>query len=411
MRPLLWSFGIQASGSAATVGAALLVSWRLGLEAQGEFGLLRSWNDALISAAVLGLPQSLLHLQYRQGVPTAALRDWIGRYVAVVAILLALLACGAVMCLPARSSGRPDETTVLVLALVVPLATAHLLCRSLLLREASMIRYALITALPSLLILVGLLPICFTNLHLDFVWALFGSASLSALASAWLVRRALRCHAIQGAHAPWSRHLLWTIGIETGTQNVLAALSPALVLSIVSLRGASLAQVGVVSLVLHVYQLFSVAAAYVAPMVYDRAARANRSIDPWEQFDRLRRQFTWRVSLSCIFVVLLTVTLLDRYWLTIIVSPWLMLLMAVAGATSMLVRLLATLMLARGAFRPLTFLAFGRLALACGVTALLMRAWPPIVAVTIALLLIELLTLAWLMQSMRQPGVPQENAS
>ena len=39
------------------------------LIAQGEFGLLRSWSDVLVMLAVFGLPQGLLHLQYREGVP------------------------------------------------------------------------------------------------------------------------------------------------------------------------------------------------------------------------------------------------------------------------------------------------------------------------------------------------------
>ena len=56
MTPALWSVLIQATGSAATLAAALLVAWRLGLAAQGEFGLLRSWGDVLVMAAVFGFP-------------------------------------------------------------------------------------------------------------------------------------------------------------------------------------------------------------------------------------------------------------------------------------------------------------------------------------------------------------------
>jgi len=58
----------QAVGSAATLGAALWVSWRMGLAEQGEFGLAKSWFDAAAVIAALGLPQGLLHLQYRCGV-------------------------------------------------------------------------------------------------------------------------------------------------------------------------------------------------------------------------------------------------------------------------------------------------------------------------------------------------------
>jgi hypothetical protein len=51
--------GFGGDGRGSTAGRA-----RLGLAAQGEFGLLRSWSDAALTLVVLGLPQGLLHLQY-----------------------------------------------------------------------------------------------------------------------------------------------------------------------------------------------------------------------------------------------------------------------------------------------------------------------------------------------------------
>jgi hypothetical protein len=405
VRPALWSFVNQAAGSAATVGAALLVASTLGLGAQGQFGLLRSWNDALTSAAVLGLPQSLLHLQYREQVPIAALRDWVLHYVIALAALLAVLATAVAWWWPAWAAARFDETTLLVLAAVVPLSAAHLLARSLVLRGVGVVRYALITALPSLLIVAALLPICIAGARGGFVWALLVSAALSAAAAAGLVRSASRGSAPESARVRWSRRTLWTIGIETGAQNVLTAFSPALMLSTASLLGAPLADVGLVSLGLHVYQLFGVAAAYAAPQLYDRAARADRHIGSRELFaalhGRVRGWVDRRVVVVAAVGLVIVVVLVLRFWPAGAASPWLLAAMALAGIVSMWSRLLITLMLARGAFRPLSVQAFARLVCACGSTALLMQRWPASTAVPIALLVTELLMLAWLLRAMR----------
>ena len=75
--------------------------------------------------------------------------------------------------------------------------------------------------------------------------------------------------------------------------------------------------------------------------------------------------------------------------------------MAVAGLISMAVRLLVTLMLARGVFRPLTYQAVARLFMATGGTALLMQRWPATLAVPLTLAGTELLLLAWLLRVLR----------
>ena len=404
MGPSLWSFAIQAAGSAATVGAALLVTSGLGLSAQGEFGLLRSWSDALTTAAVLGLPQSLLHLQYREGVPVTTLRAWVLRYVLVLATVLVVIAAAAVLWWPQRRALGLDDATVLVLAAAVPLAATHLLYRSLLLRGVGAIRYAVITALPSLLVFAGLVPICLAAARVDFVWALFGAALVSAIVSGWLVWRVPRADVGGAVVARWSRRTLWSVGIETGGQSVLTALSPALMLSTASLLGASLLQIGAVSLGLHVYQLFGVAAAYVAPLVYDRAARADAPLAARELFGLLRRRVDARALAAIALATVFATGLVARYWPAAAPSAWLLLAMALAGAISMAVRLLTTLMLARGAFRPLSFQAVGRLVCACGGTALLMQVGSAGTAVPAALLATELLMLAWLAHSMRRLG-------
>ena len=120
MPPAAQSVAWQAAGSAATLAAALWVSWRFGLAAQGEFGLAKSWFDAAAVLAVFGLPQGLLHLQYRCGVAAAALLRWLAGWLlglaGVAAVAVPLLAW------------RGHALAAAVVA-SLPFAAAHLLAR------------------------------------------------------------------------------------------------------------------------------------------------------------------------------------------------------------------------------------------------------------------------------------------
>jgi hypothetical protein len=183
MRQALRSIAIQATGSAATVLVALLITVQLGLSAQGQFSLLRTWNDALVTLAVLGLPQGLLQLQYRNLVPSAALQAWVLRYVGA----LAILALVAIALLPWSAWS--------VLALGMPLSAAHLLWRALLLRHVSKVLYAVITAAPAVLLLAAVGVVCAVQVPQYFAQAMLFSAAVSMVLSGAMLRlgRAVRC--------------------------------------------------------------------------------------------------------------------------------------------------------------------------------------------------------------------------
>lgn len=400
MRPALWSVAIQAAGSAATLGAALLVSSQMGLAAQGEFGLLRSWTDALGTLAVIGLPQGLLHMQYREGVSVSALRAWVMRYINVLLALLVGVLLLHSFVLPAAWTPAllQGPHMLWALLLTVVMGASHLLWRSLALREVGLVPYAALTASPSLVVLAALVVVCAIGQRSGLVWALFAGALISSLASAWMVARVARGarkEAGDARKAEWSRRSLWAVSSQTGVQNILTALCPPLVLSTAVALGASLAQIGVVSLGLHVYQVFGVAATYMAPMVYDKAARAEQPMSEQHLLSWLRERLTLRAVLAFGIAVALAMLLLRSLWPTGADSLVLVGAMASAGALAMAVRLMVTLMQARGAYRVLSWHALGRLLLSVGGAAALMTVWPAVLAVPFALLAAELILLVW----------------
>src|SRR4051812_41677058 len=132
MTPGLWSVLIQAVGSAATLAAAAFVAWRFGLAAQGEFGLLRSWSDALVAVAAMGLPQGLLHLQYHEGATAASLRPFVRRQlVRVACVAIPSVALLAFADLSEVASAHRVQVGIVVAA--VPFGVGHVLYRALVL--------------------------------------------------------------------------------------------------------------------------------------------------------------------------------------------------------------------------------------------------------------------------------------
>ncbi|MCB2020545.1 MAG: hypothetical protein KDG44_07055 [Burkholderiaceae bacterium] len=406
MSPALWSVLIQAAGSAATLVAALWVASRLGLAAQGQFGLLRSWSDVLVMVAIFGLPQGLLHLQYRDGIPVSALRHWTLRYLAgstaAVLVVLALIATVPALAL------MPHREQMMVLLAAVPLAAAHQLWRALTLRGAGPVAYAGVTAAPALLILVALVPYLVFEWHSGFEWALFAAAGMSALVSGWLAKRVAKGGE---ARVNWSRRTLWSVSAQTGAQSIMSSLNPAAQLSLIGLLGASLAQIGTVSLGLQLYQVFGIAAVYAAPLVYDHAARRREAPGIAEMLGLLRARVprVWRyVFVAGVGAGLAGPWLLPLAWPGISAFAPMLSIMTMAGLLALGVRLLSTLQQARGKYLVLSLQALTRLIAGTAMTALALEFWPATLAVPSVMLMVEASLLAWLVMLMRRVAtVPQ----
>jgi hypothetical protein len=395
MTPGLWSVLIQAVGSAATLGAAAFVAWRFGLPAQGEFGLLRSWSDALAAIAAVGLPQGLLHLQYREAVPPAALRGFIRRWVMLLAAL-ALLAIAVIQWLDLSPVAAAYRDRVCVVVAAVPFTVGHLLWRALVLKARGVVRYSVVTGLPSLLVFAGVAGLGAVGEAHGFEWVLLVAAALGAVASsAW------SWTASDGSPASLPRTVLWSVSLQTWVQAALTALMTALLLSLARGLGAPLGEVGVVSLGLYVYQLFAVLAAYAAPVIYDRVAGAAPAGGPWGGLRWSRRRVAWVVATTLVGALLLP-RAAAFVWATAALHVGSMTFFAVAGLAALGSRLGATLLQAQGRVRELSIQAAWRLAGALGLSALGMQVATASHAVPIALLVVELATVVRLARLLRR---------
>ncbi|PVY56440.1 MULTISPECIES: hypothetical protein [unclassified Simplicispira] len=402
---VLRSVGWQMLGSAATLGTALWISWNQGLEAQGEFGLAKSWFDAAAAIAALGLPHGLLHLMYRCGISAHQVLPWIHRILTVAAIL----------CLPtaAVAAALGQQTSALVLA-SLPFAIAHLLARSWLLRERGEEVFGVITAMPALVLLAAVL---LGGPH--YAWLLLGTACIAGTTSLLLVAQTVRrARATAGIHTgnaletisprtatgknlpaastPMLRRELWFSSLQIWMQAALGGALPAGLLSIVAQFGQTQRALGETSLGLQIYQVFTVLAGYVAPLLFHRIAghRASTGLDATALSTR-SCQALWSLSTILVLSMLVGVALQpNALWPAIG-------LMSLAGAAAVAARLHSTVLLARSEYFELSLQATSRLLLALLATVLALRFVPALVAVSVALLLTEGLT--W-WRSARQAG-------
>ena len=413
LSPQLQSVAWQALGSAATLGAALWVTWRFGLAAQGHFGLAKSWFDAAAVIAALGLPQGLLHLQYRRQVSAAALWPWLRRgllwtllpcaVAAAAAVVLAAQPAGVASAgstagsTPGTVAGSMAEPGIALLAAAVlaalPASVGHLLARSLLLPNRGPVVFGVVTALPALLLLAGVLWMGLVDADAGFEWTLLATVWLAGLVSLGL---AARLPVGTGA-STWPAKELWTISLQSWLQAALGGLLAAGLLSVVagSVQGAE--ALGAASLALLVYQVFAVLAGYAAPLLFDRLARqATPSLGGH------RLPSAALAALAGLVLLSLTAAGLSA---TGQAPAWALPLglMVPAGLAAVAARVHGTVLLARGDYLELSRQATWRLALALATAWLALRWLPAPAAVALALLLTEVAT--W-WRSARRAGRP-----
>jgi hypothetical protein len=369
LRSIAW----QASGSIATLAAALWVSWRFGLAAQGEFGLARSWFDAAAALACFGVPQGVLHVLYRLGaapgpVRALLLRGWVALFVA------AALAAGLLW-------GHGLALAALVVA-TAPVGAAHLCARSFVLAQRGVVAYGAATALPALLVLAAVVMAGLLAVAPDFgAWLAAAIVAAAAISVSFAWRAATVVASSPAGAIPL--RALRDVSLQSWLQAALAALLGAALLGAIAALGQRGEALGMASLGLHVYQACVVLAGYVTPLLFDRWAR-ERAPEASAWLTRARRPMAVATALAA-------AALAVALWAPAL-APWLVpaALMGLAGLAAMAARLVGTVLLARGAYVELTVQALCRLLVALGVLVAALPWFGAASALAIALLVIEL---------------------
>ena len=275
-RQLLVSFGLQGAGAAAVLLATLLLGARLGPEVQGEFSRTKSEIEFVAAFAMFGLPQALFFFVKS------------GRLGARVALRRALGCALLALPLAAVYAGwrhAPDGVEVIVLlSLAVAATVAHGQLRALLLVRERTVWFNVITALPQVLVLLGVLHVVARGPADGHAWpALFAFACAIAAVVSWArLRTAPEAspNASPGAQVGW--RALGHYGLAAW---LTAALSTAAILLVqrwveVAQGGAAL---GRFTLAMTLVQVPLTPISYAAPLLLRRwmerpGARASQRV-------------------------------------------------------------------------------------------------------------------------------------
>ena len=150
-RQLLVTFGVQGAGAAAVLLATLWLGTGLGPEVQGGFSRTKSEIEFIAALAMFGLPQALFFHVKSGGLSARAALRW-----ALWSALLALL-IGAVYGLLAYA--RAGAWVLVALGAAVAACVAHGQLRALLLVRQRTVWFNVLTALPQVLVLAGVLGV------------------------------------------------------------------------------------------------------------------------------------------------------------------------------------------------------------------------------------------------------------
>ena len=181
-RQLLVSFGLQGAGAAAVLLATLLLAARLGPEVQGGFSRVKAEVEFVAAFAMFGLPQALFFYVKAGAMSGRSALRW------ALGCALVALPIGALYAAWHHEAGW----ALSLMAAAVAAAVAHGQLRALLLVRERVAWFNVLTALPQVLVLVGVLHVLVRGTVDAMHWlALFAIAySVAASISWWRLRAA-----------------------------------------------------------------------------------------------------------------------------------------------------------------------------------------------------------------------------
>ena len=216
-RQLLVSFGLQGAGAAAVLLATLLLGARLGPEVQGAFSRLKAEIEFVAAFAMLGLPQALFFHVKSGGMDARTALRW--------ALACTLLALPIAALYAMARHAHEGAVAVVLLSVAVAAAVAHGQLRALLLVCERTAWFNVMTALPQVLVLLGVLVAIARGVTGMMDWlVLFAVAFAVAATMSWL---RLREATDAPTHAQIGWHALGHYGLAAW---LTAALSTAAVL-------------------------------------------------------------------------------------------------------------------------------------------------------------------------------------
>jgi O-antigen/teichoic acid export membrane protein len=263
-RALGINVAIQSLGAALSFLLAFGIAFLWGTTAQGQFALIKSWVEFGSLIALAGLPQGFVFAINRLGASAAALSRFSVRYCALSFPLALVGATFSIWLGYAPETNVASSAGILALALVA--YTYHGLVRSILLTRNDGFAFSLFSIGPALLLALSVATMI--GHSPDFYWVFMisslGVMTASILAGKWIGFARDRDISSEEWRA------IARQSVHSFAVSVLGSAQIVVLYATMRLLGASLSDVGLMSVALLVVSAVNVLCTMVSPVLYNR---------------------------------------------------------------------------------------------------------------------------------------------
>lgn len=267
LRKIMSSVGIQIVGTLSSLMLVWLITRFYGVSIQGQFVLIKSWVDLAVVVASFGFPQSFIYAINKLNVSWQKLEIFTMKYIFVV-FLFSWLAT-FIWFEFIQQQDFIDIYQYFFLALGVSGLTGFSLLRGLYLTKNDSKMFAFITILPNtLLFIFFLMSFAFFDkiLNMPLLYFFSGLASCSLV---FLFLGNFRKHKDTNTDIiPW--HEIVKNGFNVFIQSIFGALLPLGTYWLMSKFGYSKSEIGLFSIALYIYIVFTLPLGMISPIFYNR---------------------------------------------------------------------------------------------------------------------------------------------
>lgn len=267
LRKIMSSVGIQIVGTLSSLMSVWLITRFYGVSIQGQFVLIKSWVNLAVVVASFGFPQSFIYAINKLNVSWQKLEIFTMKYIFVV-FLFSWLAT-FIWFESIQQQDFIDIYQYFFLALGVSGLTGFSLLRGLYLTKNDSKMFAFITILPNtLLFIFFLMSFAFSDkiLNMPLLYFFSGLASCSLV---FLFLGNFRKHKDNSPDIiPWDE--IVKNGFNVFIQSIFGALLPLGTYWLMSKFGYSKSEIGLFSIALYIYIVFTLPLAMISPIFYNR---------------------------------------------------------------------------------------------------------------------------------------------
>lgn len=384
LKKIISSIGVQIVGTFSSLLLVWLITRFYGVGTQGQFVLIKSWVDLAIVVASFGFPQSFIYAINKLNISWQKLEIFTLKYIPIV-FLFSWVAT-FIWFDYIQDQDFLDFHQYVLMALGISGLTGFSLLRGLYLTKNDGNMFALVTIIPNtLLFLFFLIAFIFSNQTLN-VPLLYFFSGLTACSLVYLLLGYYRKdESIEVEIIPWEEML--KNGFNVFIQSIFGTLLPLGTYWLMSKFGYSKSEIGLFSIALYIYIVFTLPLAMVAPIFYNR----------WSTHDNINSILIEFKHFAKFGLVLLPI-LLIFYYLIPIILPLIFghqILLAISAARLLLVatfalyynNLLSCFLMSQGYFKIISIMMVIK-TLICYITI--------VICLTLFNKSLELISLAWL---------------